>query len=434
MLRLFVLFLSLISAAAAQAAKPAAAPVDIVFRHAQTGEAAALLVDLVDRYNAESKTGRVVLQHLNMVTDLHQLPHLALLEDDEDPKFFGSHPRMQPLHKVMAIAKEKFDAKDFFPVVADVVDDNKGRIQALPLALSVPVLYYNKDTFRKAKLDPEKPPATWWEVQETAGKIFDVDRRCPFTSSNLAWVHLENVATQHSEPIANSGERGGKSGLALNSLVEVKHVALLASWHKSFYFRYFGPGREADEKFLTGECGMLTSDSSLYMRLLKRKPFDYGVAALPHHDDVRDAAPGKVLPDGALLWALAGKKKPEYAAVAHFIAYLLRPEVQKEWVKATGFLPMTPAPVQSLAAEGTLPPDILRRTVQRLSDKKYVSSAKPKAMAGMGRVRAILSEELEAVWANLKPAKEALDTAVRRGNTVLQPAPATPPADGTIAR
>ena len=48
----------------------------------------------------------------------------------------------------------------------------------------------------------------------------------------------------------------------------------------------------------------------------------------------------------------------------------------------------------------------------------------------MSRVRAILHEELEAVWANLKPAKEALDTAVRRGNSVLQPAP----TDGTVAR
>lgn len=431
MLRALVIFLSLIAGAAA--AKPAAAPVDIVFRHGQTGEAAALLVDLVDRYNAESKDGKVILQHLDMVSDPHQLPHLALLADDEDQKFFGSHPRMLPLYKVMAIARQKFDAKDFFPVVADVVDDNKGRIQALPLALAVPVLYYNKDTFRKAKLDPAKPPATWWEVQEAAGKIYDVDRRCPFTSSNMAWVHLENVATQHSEPIIN-GEHSGKAGLALNQLVEVKHVALLASWYKSFYFRYFGPGREADEKFLSGECGMLTSDSSLYMRLLKRKPFDFGVAALPHHDDVRDAAPGIVLPDGALLWALASKKKAEYAAVAHFVAFLMRTDIQKHWVKVTGFLPMTPAALESLAAEGTLPPEILRRTAQRLSDKKYASSAKPKAVIGMGRVRAILSEELEAVWANLKPAKEALDSAVRRGNNVLQPVPARPSADGTVAR
>lgn len=412
----------------AQAAKAPPLPPDIVFRHAMTGEAAAALVEIVGRYNAESKSGKVILQHVGMSGDPHQLPHLALLEDDEYQKFFDSHPRMLPLHKVMANAKEKFDAASLFPVLADVVDDNKGRIQALPLALSVPVLYYNKDIFRKAKLDPAKPPVTWWELQTTAGKIFDVDRRCPFTSSNPAWVLLENAATQHGEPIVSS-EKGGKAALAMNNLVQVKHVALLASWHKSFYFRTFGPGREADEKFMAGECSMLTSDSSLYLQLLRRKPFDFGVAALPHYDDVRGAAPGRVLPDGAALWVLAGKKKPEYAEVAHFISFLMRPEVQKQWVKSTGYLPMTASAMDALAMEGA-PPELLRRAVERLSDKRYASAAKPKAFFGMSRVRAILHEELEAVWANLKPAKEALDTAVRRGNSVLQPAP----ADGTVAR
>lgn len=412
----------------AQAAKSPPPPPDIVFRHAMTGEAAAALVEIVGRYNAEGMSGRVILQHVGMAGDPHQLPHLALLEDDEYQKFFDSHPRMLPLHKVMADAKEKFDAAALFPVLADVVDDNKGRVQALPLALSVPVLYYNKDTFRKAKLDPARPPVTWWELQTTAGKVFDVDRRCPFTSSNPAWVLLENAATQHGEPIASS-EQGGKAALALNNLVQVKHVALLASWHKSFYFRTFGPGREADEKFMSGECSMLTSDSSLYLQLLRRKPFDFGVAALPHYDDVRGAAPGRVLPDGAALWVLAGKKKPEYAEVARFVSFLMRPEVQRQWVKSTGYLPMTASAMDALATEGA-PPELLRKAVERLSDKRYASAAKPKAFFGMSRVRAILHEELEAVWANLKPAKEALDTAVRRGNTVLQPVP----ADGTVAR
>jgi sn-glycerol 3-phosphate transport system substrate-binding protein len=429
MLRLLLVLL-LFFAATAQAAKPPAQPVEIVLRHALSGEAAALLVELVDRFNARSKGEKVTLQHLGMAADRRVLPHMALLADDEHQKFFDGHPRLLPLWKALSLTKQRIDAKALFPVVADVVEDNRGRLQALPLALSVPVLYYNKDTFRKAKLDPARPPRTWWEVQEAAGKIYDVDRRCAFTSSNMAWVHLDNTSTQHSEPIANAAGGGKSATLALNALVQVKHVALLASWHKSFYFKYFGPGREADAKFLSGECGMLTSDSSLYMRLLQRKPFDFGVAALPHHDDVRDAAPGRLLPDGPLLWILADNKRQEYAAAVRFFQFLLQPEVQKDWVKGTGYLPMTPAAVAALAAGGELPPDILQRTVERLSDRKYVSGAKPRAVAGLGRVRAILSEELEAVWANLKPAKEALDTAVKRGNTVLQPEP----ADGSVVR
>lgn len=411
----------LCAAATAHAAAPQA-PQEIVFRHALSGEVAALLVDLVGRFNAEGKGGKVALQHVSMAEDLHRLPHIALLDDDDYQQFFEGRPRMLPLHRVMADAREKLDAARFYPVIVDIVDDAKGRIRALPLALSVPVLFYNKDAFRKAKADPDQPPKTWWEVQTAAGKLFDAGYRCPFTSSNMAWVHLENVSTLHKEPLAN-GERSGKAGLALNGLVQVKHIALLSSWYKSFYFRYFGRGREADEKFASGECGMLTSDSSLYVRLARIKPFDFGIAELPYHDDVRDAAPGRVLPDGPALWVLAGKKAPEYKVVAHFVAFLLRPEVQKEWVRATGYLPMTPAAVEALAAEGVAP-ELLHRTAQRLSEKKFVTAARPKAILGLSRVRAILNEELEAVWANRKPAKEALDTAVLRGNAVMEPAPA----------
>ncbi|MDR2240275.1 MAG: extracellular solute-binding protein [Zoogloeaceae bacterium] len=408
--------------AAKAVAKSAPQPVVITLRHALTGEHAALLVELVDRFNADSKTGQVSLQHLDTVDNPRQLPHMALLADDEHQKFFGSYPRLLPLWKALSLTGERLDTKALFPVLADAVEDSRGRVQALPLALSVPVLYYNKDTFRKAGLDPARPPRTWLEVQESAGKIYQIDRRCPFTSSEVAWVHVDNTSTQHSEPLANPARGGKGATLALNGLVQVKHVALLASWHKSFYFRYFGPDREADEKFLAGECGMLTGDSSLYMRLLRNKPFDFGLADLPHHDDVRGVAPGRLLPDGALLWILADKKRPEYAVATRFIRFLLQPDVQREWVNATGFLPMTPAAVDALAAAGNLPPEIVEKTVARLSDRKYASGAKPKTVAGMGRVRGVLSEELEAVWDNRKPAKEALDTAVKKGNTLLRPA------------
>jgi sn-glycerol 3-phosphate transport system substrate-binding protein len=103
--------------------------------------------------------------------------------------------------------------------------------------------------------------------------------------------------------------------------------------------------------------------------------------------------------------------------------------VQKEWVRTTGYLPMMPAAAEAFAADG-VPAEVLRATVQRLAEKKMVSAARPKAMLGLSRVRAILNEELEAVWSNRKPSKEALDSAVLRGNAVLEPAP----ADGTAGR
>ncbi len=399
----------------------AAAPVraaEVVLRHNLSGQAAAALIELANRFNAENKSDKVAVEHLSMVQDPRQLPHMALLDEEDYQKFFDTRPRMRSLQQVLAGAGVKISPAQFYPVIADTVDDAKGRMEALPLAMAIPVLYYNKDAFRKAGLNPDQPPRTWWEVQQAAGKLFDAGYRCPLTSSSPAWVHVENLSTQHSEPIS-ARSRNGREQFSFNSLVHVKHLALLASWHKSFYFHYFGRGREADQKFALGECTMLTSDSALYKRLAGATAFEVGMADLPYYDDVRDAAPGRVLPDGPALWALAGKKKDEYRAIARFVAFLLKPEVQKEWVSDTHFLPMTPAAAAS--AEGE--PEALRNAVRRLGEKRYMTAARLKLLPGFERVRSIMYEELEAVWANHKPAKEALDTAVRRGNDVLRAAP-----------
>jgi sn-glycerol 3-phosphate transport system substrate-binding protein len=108
-------------------------------------------------------------------------------------------------------------------------------------------------------------------------------------------------------------------------------------------------------------------------------------------------------------------KKAEYAVVARFIAFLMRPEVQKEWVRATGFLPMTAAALDEMAAAGVSPAIVdaaRRRLTMPKQDKSRLRPGESR-----GRLRAILGEEVEFVWKNLKPAKEALDTAMQRANS-----------------
>ena len=381
---------------------------EVLLRHSLTGKPLDALATLTLRFNDEQKgRGKVVLQGLDGVSDRQQLPHLALLNDDDAWTFFETRPRYKHMADVMKQEKQPFDAGRFYPQVADAVADLLGKPQAVPMALSLPVLFYNKAAFAKAGIDPELPPATWWEVQETAGKLFDAGYRCPLTSSRFAWVHLENVATQHAEPALLRGPRGDR--YVFNNLVEVKHIALLSSWYKSSYFRYFGPGHEADAKFAAGECAMLTGESALLGQLPSDLPFAVGIAELPYYEDVFGARRSNVIPDGATLRALPGKKKDDYRLMARFVAFLLRPDIQREWVQQTGFLPMTPG-----AAEGAGVADAVRK---RLSAPRQ---AYPRTRLDFGRqrVRDILNEEIDLVWKNVKPAKEALDDAMRRANTL----------------
>jgi len=391
----------------------AAAAQEIVLRHALTGAAQDELSTLVLRFNDEQKgRAKVVLQELSGVADKRQLPTLALLDDDDEWTFFGTRPRFRSLVDVMKAGGEPLNAGSLLPQMADAVDDPRGRVQALPLAMALPVLFYNKDAFARAGLDAGNPPKTWAQVQEAAGKLFDAGFRCPLTTSRFAWVHIENVASQHGEPALVRTGKGER--VAFNSLVEVKHLARLASWQKSFYFHYFGPGREGDARFLSGECSMLTGESDLYAQLKDNRHFAVGVAELPYYEDVYGVQPANLLPDGAALRVLAGKKKPEERVAARFVAFLMRPEIQREWVAGTGFLPMTGTALEALATAGSSPA-IVDSARRRLSMPGQ-ANVHLRPGFGRGRVRAILAEEVEFVWQNTKPAKQALDNAMERAN------------------
>ncbi len=413
-------------AASTRTAKPAkSAPApqplqEIVLRHGLSGTPLDALATLALQFNdqeAKRKTGagRIGLEDVQGIGDQSRLPQLALFDQDDALTMFGTRPRFRPLHQVMEAGRERFDAKFFYPQMIDAVDDLAGKMQALPLALSLPVLFYNKEAFVKAKLDPEAPPKTWWEIQEAAGALREAGFKCPLTSSRFAWIHLENVAAQHGEPLVV--KNGKHDQLALNNMVNVKHIALLTSWQKSFYFIYSGPGREGDERFAQGECAMLTGESSLYAQLAKMPGFTFGIAELPHYDDVYGKRSANVLPDGAALWVLAADNKAEQQVIARFISFLLKPESQRAWVRATGFLPMSPAAAQALRESGANPV-LIGKAERRLSMVKR-DSARTRNGFGKSRIRNILNEEIEFVWGNQKPAKEALDTAVLRAGQVL---------------
>ncbi len=408
---------------------------EITLRHNFEGQQLGALANLVVRFNGEQTEPkaakdkgpalpkpRVMLQDLKGVADIHQPPHLALLDPEDNQKFFGTSPRFLPLFKIMADAKLKLEAKDFFPQMAAAADDLTGRIQSLPMAHALPVLFFNRDAFIRAGIDPDQPPRTWWEVQAAAAKLFDAGYKCPLTSSRFSWVHLDNLSSQHGEPVITKD--GKVDRVTLNTLVHVKHIALLTSWQKSHYFFYFGPGREGDAKFLSGECSMLTGESPLYRELQAANGFRFGVADLPYYDDVRGARPADVLPDGAALWALPGRSRDEYKVMAHFVEFLMKPENQRDWVQATGFLPMTPGAIEALKQAGA-PPALLEAARSRLSMKPTVAE-RTKHGAGRSRIRGILNEEIQFVWSHTKPPKEALDTAMRRANAAEEPALPSP--------
>ena len=295
-------------------------------------------------------------------------------------------------------------------IKANVVDA-KGRLVALPVLYSTPVLFYNKNAFRKAKLDPEQAPKTWLEMQGMLDKLQDAGYSCPYTSSWPVWVHVDNVSAISGVPAMTE-----KGGLTFNGLPQVKHIAMMATWSKAGYFRHFGRGNEASARFDEGECAMISTNSREAAEFRDAQGVELGVAPLPYHDDVYGGRQPS-LADGASLWVGAGRSPAEYKQAAKFVSFLLSPEMQIELVRVYGGLPLTPAARAASRSKILQDSD---KTLQVAYDSLKGSSSKViPHVSDIDPLRIITGEELEEVWADKKPAKAALDTSVSRGLSLI---------------
>jgi sn-glycerol 3-phosphate transport system substrate-binding protein len=400
--------------AAKHAAKPApqAAPVEFELAHNLGPEGEARLQAVVDRFNKE--TGNTL--KLTRLEKGEKPAGLNLVRHYDMTEFLQHAQSFVPLHEVMAKAGKPVKAAELSPDLMGGVLDAKGRLVALPLVYSTPVLFYDKNAFRKAKLDPEKPPLTWFEMQGMLDKIQEAGYACPYTTSWPVWVHIDNVSALSGLPAVDP-----KGTLVFNGLPQVKHVAMMTTWVKANYFKTYGRRAEASKRFIDGECAMITTDSREQVDFEANRRIDLGVAPLPFHDDVYGGRQNS-LADGPTLWVGAGRPAAEYKSIAQFVSFLLAPDMQVEMVRAYGGLPLTPA--ARSAVRSKVFGDIDQTLKIAYASLKGKGASPVPHVADIDAVRIIANEELEAVWSDKKPAKAGLDAAVARGNAYLSAHPA----------
>ena len=413
-------------------ALPALALERIRFWHAMDGALGIELDALVARFNASQKDVEVAAVFKGRYDGLLQAalaprtagtgPHIVQIYDLGTAQMITARGLVRPVWRVLAEAGEAARADAYLPAVASYFSDSSGRLLALPFNSSTPVLYYNKEHFRRAKLDPHKPPRTWYELPGTLGELRESGSECPYASAWPTWVHLENTSAWHNQEFAtrHNGFDGHDVRLSFNTQLTVRHVSMLSSWVKSRYYIPAGREDEAERRFVRGECSVLTASSASYAALAATPGLEFGVAPLPYYDDWA-GAPYNTLVGGAGLWVLSGASRLEYRGAARFLAYLMRPENQAEWHQKTGYVPVTRAAYEFSAKQGfykTHPSHEI--AILQLIAKNTARDARGIRLGPFDKIRAIIDEELESVWNEKKTPKDALDSAVERGNVLLR--------------
>ena len=75
-----------------------------------------------------------------------------------------------PLDELIAADAAQVNKDDFFPAFM-LNSTQGGKVWSIPFQRSTPVMYYNKDAFKEAGLDPDKPPQTQAELVAAAKKL-----------------------------------------------------------------------------------------------------------------------------------------------------------------------------------------------------------------------------------------------------------------------
>lgn len=420
-----------LTAACAFGAGSAQAATDIQFWMSNTGAIGDEIISIVNRFNASQSDYKVVVAYKGQYADSMtaaiaayrsgKAPDIVQVFEVGTATMMAAGKAIKPVYEVMAEAHEKFDPKAYLPAVTSYYSDTKGRLMSMPFNSSTTVFFYNKDLFKKAGLDPNTPPKTWDEVEADAIKLKDAGIACPFTTAWQTWTQLESFSAWHNVPFASkqNGFGGMDAKLEFNGEVQVRHIAKLSSWVKSGLFIYAGRTSQPDAKFSGGDCAMYTGSSSVYAFVKQGAKFAFGVSQLPYYADVK-GAPQNTIIGGASLWVMGGKKPIEYKGVAKFFTFLSSPAIQAEWHQVTGYVPITKAAYELTKKEGFYEKnpgtDV---AIQQLSLHAPTVNSKGIRLGYFPQIRNIMDEELEAVWAQKKGPKQALDDAVERGNAEL---------------
>ncbi|PHM21577.1 MAG: sn-glycerol-3-phosphate ABC transporter substrate-binding protein UgpB [Curvibacter sp. PD_MW3] len=410
---------------------PAQAQTEIQWWHSMGGALGEWVNDLARDFNASQKDYKVTPTFKGSYDEsmtaaiaafrAGNAPHILQVFEVGTATMMASKGAIKPVAEVMKEGGQKFDQNAYVPAVAGYYTAPNGQMLSFPFNSSTPVFHYNKDAFKAAGLDPEKPPTTWPEVALAAAKLKASGHKCPFTTSWISWTQLESFSAWHNVLFAskNNGFDGLDTRLVFNSPLHVRHIENLANMAKSGLFVYKGRGNAADATFVSGECAMATGSSALYGNVVRNGKFGYGIGTLPYYPDVQGAPQNTVI-GGASLWVMNGKKATDYKGVAAFFSYLSQPEVAAKSHQRTGYLPVTKASFELTDKSGFYKKNPGTDVSVTQMIRKTTDKSRGVRLGNFVQIRTIIDEELEGVWAGKKAPKEALDLAVKRGNEQLE--------------
>ncbi len=294
------------------------------------------------------------------------------------------------------------------------------KFYSMPFNSSTPVMYYNKDAFEAAGLDPENPPATFEEIEDASRKIAESNPEMKgFALQAYGWLFEQLLANQGALLM---NKDNGRSDTPTEIGFTEEQGKSIFNWVKNMideetFANYGTNGDNMVSGFLAEDVAMFMQSSASARDVIDNAPFEVGVAFIPHPESTEREG---VVIGGASLWMVDGKEQAEKDAAWEFMKYLQTPEVQAEWHVGTGYFAINPAAYEEqvvLDAYKEMPQ--LQVTVEQLQSTKSSFATQGAIMDMIPEGRRIVETALETVY-NGGDVDEAYQNTVEQLNQAIK--------------
>ncbi len=316
-----------------------------------------------------------------------------------------------PFDDVVETAEEKAWLNSFYPALMEN-GRTAGKTWGIPFQRSTIVMYYNKDAFRAAGLDPDKPPATWDEMVSMGQKLTKPDGSqwgVMIPSTGYPYWMFGALAMQNGQVLMNGD--GNETYFANPDVVgALQYWKDLGSKYKVM------PGGTIEwgtlrQNFLESKTAIMWHSTGNLTAVKNNATFDFGVAMLP-------ANKRRGTPTGGGNFYIFKKTTPEERKAAmRLIKFMTSPERSAEWSIKTGYLGVSPAAYETAALKQYIkgfPPAAVAR------DQLQYATAELSTYQ-TGRVRKLLDDAIQAALTDAQTPQQALGEAQAQADRLLKP-------------
>jgi len=390
----------------------AQAATEIAFWHGMNGTNGAAVTSLVADFNAahpdvhvtEQSKGASYNEVLNTTIAAMgqgQGPNIVQVFDLGTPIAIDSG-FFTPVQSLLSADQLTSLKADIMPPLINYFTVNN-MLWSLPWNNSTPILYYNKDMFTAAGLDPAKPPATWQDLEADCAKIQAANAAPYCVSAEIYGWFVEQWMALQGQELANNGN--GRAGRATETNLTSDAAKAIFNFWKDLndkgYWASTGKledGNGAGQIFVSKQAAIiLDSTGSLkkYTDGATAGGFQLGTGFFPTNADAERQG---VIIGGASLWVSKANTDDQNKAAVEFLTWLEAPEQMARWHQATGYMPITKSAQDLLTSQGYFDKNPNQITaVNQLKDAKVTSATAGAVMGPFPQIRTLVDQAIQSV-------------------------------------